>query len=240
MSAHFSPGIENVFTILKAKSDGRSSFPHGWKLQNGRIGSTEPVRDWFIRCVDVHLGGDHGPCQVADRLAVFAVVYWRDQTLAYVNCQALVTIGGTLEDYYLDPSVEAQYFRLDYDLDALGEMFREPSPHVHIRPDGEPRFQMTPARNALMDFFDFIYRNYFHAEWLDWAEAQWRREAASRQLDVDAFERVREAFAGSRYGELKRWSEPLGFMKRAWRRQKDALWPYALPADEVALLSYEP
>ncbi len=177
---------------------------------------------------------------VADRLAVFAIVHWRGDTLAYVNCQALVTIGGTLEDYYLDPSVEAQYLRLDYDLGALGAMFREPSPHVHIRPDGEPRFPMTQTSNVIMDFFDFIYRNYFHAEWLDWAESLWRREATFRGLDVDAFDRVKDAFDRSRSDELKRWSEPLAYMKRAWRGKKDELWPYMLSADEVALLSYEP
>jgi len=240
MSAYFSDGVENVFTMLKARGDGRSSFPRSWQLEHGRIGPTEPVHEWFVRCVDDHLDGDHGRCQVADRLAVFAIVHWRGEMLAYVNCQALVTIGGTLEDYYLDPSVEAQYLRLDYDLGALGAMFREPSPHIHVRPDGEPRFPMTRTSNVIMDFFDFIYRNYFHAEWLDWAESLWRREATFRRLDVAAFDRVKDAFDRSRYDELKRWREPLAYMKRAWRGKKDELWPYMLPADEVALLSYEP
>jgi len=81
---------------------------------------------------------------------------------------------------------------------------------------------------------------YFHAEWLDWAETPWRREATFRRLDVAAFDRVRDAFDRSRYDELKRWSEPLAYMKRAWRGKKDELWPYMLPADEVELLSYEP
>lgn len=240
MSAYFSDGVENVFTLLKAKGEGQSSFPRNWRLEHGRIGAVESVHRWFVRCVDDHLGGDHGRCQVADRLAVFAIVRWRKEMLAYVNCQALVTIGGTLEDYYLDPYVEAQYLRLDYDLGALGAMFREPSPHVHIRPDGEPRFPITQTPNVIMDFFDFIYRNYFHVEWLDWAEALWQKVAVERGLDVATFDRVRDAFDRSRYDELKRWCEPLGYMKQAWRSKKDELWPYTLPADEVKLLSYEP
>lgn len=240
MSAYFSAGVENVCTVLKAKSGGRSSFPRSWELDHGHISTTEPVHNWFVRCIDDHLDGNVGRCQVADRLAVFVVVDWQGVTISYVNCQALVTIGGTLEDYYLDSSVETQYMRLDYDLRALGAMFREPSPHVHIRPDGEPRFPMKPTSNVIIDFFDFIYRNYFHTEWLDWAETLWRKEAKLRELDVDAFDRVRDAFDRSRYDELKRWSKSLGYMKRAWRAKKDELWPYMLSADEVELLSYEP
>ncbi|WP_437671982.1 hypothetical protein [Sorangium sp. So ce131] len=240
MSAYFSAGVENVCTVLKAKGENRSSFPRSWQLEHGRIGATESVHKWFVRCVNDHLGGDLGHCQVADRLAVFVVVHWRNDVIAYLNFQALVTVGGTLEDYYLDSSTEAQYLRLDYDMSALGAMFREPLPHVHIRPDGEPRFPMMSTPNVIIDFFDFIYRNYFHSEWIEWAESLWRKEAVFRKLDVDAFDRVKEAFDRSQYDELKRWSKPLGYMKRAWRGKKDELWPYLLPADELALLSYEP
>jgi hypothetical protein len=57
---------------------------------------------------------------------------------------------------------------------------------------------------------------------------------------VDAFDRVRDAFDRNHYEELDRWRESLGFMKLAWRRKKDELWPYTLPEDEARLLSYEP
>ena len=241
MNNAFSDGVDNVLRQLRygARSES-SSFPPRWSVAQGRIGAGETIHDWFVRCVDQCLGGNIGPCTVAENIAIFAVLRWHKKTIFYLNCQALVTLDCSLDEFYCDGAKKAQYLRLDYDLDALGAMFREPSPHVHVLPDGEPRFPFSGSSNAVIDFLDFIYRNYQFEDWFIWAETVWKAEAARRKLDDAALDQVKRAFNDSNYESLKACEKELGSMKKAWRKAKDELWPYPLSMEELSILSYEP
>lgn len=241
MATPISAGLDNVLILLRQRRGDRSSFPRGFTLEGGRVGKSESIGMWFKRCVDELLGGDVGRCKVEDHLALFAVVHWRDkQTMSHVSCQAVIVQQGIVDHLYRDPGLRAQYLRLDYDLTALGAMFREPTPHVHVHPDGEPRFGLPTSRNVLMDFLDFVYRNYCYETWLRWATSVWEREARLRGRDPAIIEQVQRAFDTANCAALGRFSADLDRMKRAWRAERDALWPHVVPDRETSLLCYEP
>ncbi len=240
MTIHLSSGLENVLTLLRPRGQKRTTFPGGIGLAQTRIGATERVGDWLARCVDHHLGGNPGRCRVEEHVAIFAVIHWHSGVMRYLNCQVVVALEGTIDDLYCDPGLRAQYLRLDYDLQALGSMFREPAPHIHVHPDGEPRFALATTQNVLMDFFDFVYRNYCYDQWLRWATDVWERDARRQNLDLAALNRVHDAFDSGSCEALEKVRKELDAMKRAWRRERDALWPHVVPARETSLLCYEP
>ena len=244
MPPAFSPAVQNALEILKStRRKNWGGFPRGWDAGKGRISTTESLHDWFKRCVDRGLGGQIEDCTIEDNLAVFVVVHWRHQLVSYINFQALVTIDASLVDFYLDDkqAIRAHYLRLDYDLNSLGEMFREPAPHIHVRPDGEPRHSFVPGQYAVVDFFDFLYRNYCYQQWLTWADTVWRMEAGIRGLNADILERVQDSFKAGNYEAVKQNDHTLKFMKTAWRTARNKLSEgFEISTRELEVLSYEP
>jgi hypothetical protein len=90
-----------------------------------------------------------------------------DDRIEYANLQALLA-EVSIADFANGAGTEPhRYLRADHDTSALGPLLKEPLPHLHVEPDGEPRFplQLTAATDLVGWFLDFVYRNYFYDHW---------------------------------------------------------------------------
>jgi len=244
----FSPGSENLLRFLHpwGVQRGQSVFPRDWDVREGGIGNAESVAEWFRRNVDGQLGGDVGACSVEENLAAFASLRWEgDTVLTSVNFQAVIVLDRDLDDFYVNGSSDFQYLRLDYDRSSLGPIFGEPLPHVHTKARGAPRFALDSmsSGNVVMDFLDFVYRNYFHRPyWLNWARRVWRDSAAELKIADDPLPAIESAFADSRLDVLLQgdFPERIRRMKQAWTASKDRHFPLFIDVAEARLLSYAP
>jgi hypothetical protein len=169
-------------------------------------------------------------------------VRWVEETkLTYVSAQAIIVRNKTLNSYYASGSNEVQYLRLDYHGARIGPMFKEHWPHIHVYEDGEPRFpcDQSSSGNIVIDFFDFIYRNYYHSKWLDWAELVWDDQAANLGISPNPFPAIQQAFDAHQIPSLLGKYRPyIELMKRAWRENNDALLPLFIDNEKCRLLSY--
>jgi hypothetical protein len=75
---------------------------------------------------------------------------------------------------------------------------------------------------------------------LRWATLVWEREARRRNLDRTRLRLVESAFETGSCAALQPLRRELDAMKRAWRRDRDELWPHVVPEQETSLLCYEP
>lgn len=239
------PAVENVLQALHPRTrSGEASFPPGLKTGGARFSSSHPsVGIWFREVVDAHVPD----CQVRkwsleDNIFVFAHVRWKDgMDLEYANLQAVVVDGGDTEDLYLRAGEDepvAQYLRVDFDLARLGPVLKEPQPHCHAQPRGEPRFSLPTDGNLIVAFLDFLYRNYRHDIWLDWAREVWARHTPPS--DEDPLESIVTAFQTGK-AELLRshFARPLRRWKRLLR-EESARYPLRVHRDWLELLLYAP
>ncbi len=199
MAIPFSAGVANVLREIQPYGQDRGSrhFPRKWDPQAGKQGGNETLHAWYRRCVDDYLGGYPGRSAIEENFAAFVSTRWVDESkLIYVSLQAIIVRNKNLKSYYENDSNQVQYFRLDYFASRVGEMFKEHQPHVHIAEDGAPWFPVDPTStgNIIVDFFDFIYRNYYHDRWLDWAREVWARHAKQLAIAEDPFPAIVEAF----------------------------------------------
>jgi hypothetical protein len=248
MGDHLSQGVENLLHVLSpwGRPEGESVFPAGLKADVPRAKDEDSARTWFVRVVDTVLEGNVQSCAVEPQLGLFASLRWREgDQLQFVRMHALVC-EGTLEELYWDEAetLAAYYLRLDYDLSALGGLFSHPQPHVHVTPwKFALRFpaDMAETGNVVMDFLDFIYRNFFHDRWMDWARATWAHEA-DRRVMQNLFEPISEAFRASKPGVLSQpaYAESLRMMKRTLRERRDSLFSLRVPLELSRLLSLNP
>ncbi len=210
----FTDGSKNLLLLLG--SGGR--FPPTWQVSDGRIGPSETLHAWFKRIVDQHLNRQPEACQVEDNLAFFCVVARKGAQVTYINAQALVTLDGPLEEFYRGHAgVSAQYFRLDFDPTCLGPLYKEPLPHVHTIPAGEPRMYLGGLGHdgVLVEFLDLLYRNYFYDAWAEWAERVWSKYRKPRSMP-DNLPAIREAFASGQHAILRQdYRNDLMHLKRA-------------------------
>jgi hypothetical protein len=202
--------------------------------------------------VDEPLGRDTQACTIEDNLAFFLQFAWDDnRRFTYVACQALAVIGGTIEDVYLEsPDAQVRYVRLEYDANPLmtGSLFSHPVAHVHAQPSEAPRFALEIGDDCfiLIDFLDFLYRNFCHAAWSRWADSIWRKAApdADSAAHFGAIHRFlleedgpgKRARVADMLALCKQW---LPQIKRNLRAEK-AEMPMNLAVDRerLALLSY--
>jgi hypothetical protein len=255
MGSYLSPGVENLVHVLNpwGRPEGQASFPAGLGVQVPRAKGHETVQQWFVRAVDTALEGRPDACSIAvgdnRQMGLLGSIHWHNGSeLSFARLHAIVC-EGMLDDLYLDEtsSVPAYYLRLDYDLEALGELFSHPHPHVHSAP--WPKFalrfppDMAETGNVVMDFVDFLYRNFFHATWMEWARSTWESEAvrlAGRSaVEEDLFSLISEAFRASQPQMLRQqpYRGALTRMKRVWRESRDSLFPLRVPPDLSRLLS---
>lgn len=140
------------------------------------------------RLVDSPLQGELQACRIEENLLFLQFGLEAQRRFRHLRCQALAAIGGTLEDVYLGTAgVQTRYLRLEYEADPLmlGELFSHPVVHVHAQPEEAPRFALesvAPGDTVLLDFLDFLYRNFCHPAWSRWANAVWRRAAPTAEV----------------------------------------------------------
>lgn len=244
MIQSFSPGVDNVITCLMPwdRCVGEAFFPSEWKPGGGKFETSDTAHTWFQRCVDKDLSGNIDRCKIEENIALFAGIKWKNNTeITYANCQVLIVIGGDLDAFYCGEPLECQYLRLDFDPNCLGAIFKESIPHVHCKGNGEPRFHIDSLStgNVLIDFLDFVYRNYGHDQWVDWARNNWDMELRRMGLSDDPFEAIIEAFKSSKSDILCcKYNTHIEAMKRCWRDSKDKLYPLRVQMAMLNLLSY--
>jgi hypothetical protein len=172
----FTPGLEQLLHTIRpgARPAGRATFPYNLPEGAARRSGTEAAHEWLRRCVDTHFEGSTAAVAVEANLALFLVVRWENQQVAYANLQAL-WCELPLDKFVSSTGSAHRYLRLDYDLGALGPLLKEPQPHVHVEADGEPRFPVPTAigNDVVGWFLDFVYRNFFYEDWIFWVEALW-------------------------------------------------------------------
>lgn len=249
-----SPGAENVISCLSSwgRSEGVSSFPPEWKdagRRIKRIETEETEKEWFVDCVDNIFCGDVDRCKVEENLAVLMYLKWESKTnIAHACFHAIVVSSGDsgdsgdIKSFYSGKAGHWQYLRLDFDKNILGPIFKEPIPHIHIRPKGEPRFPLAGSStgNIVMDFLDYVYRNYFKEEWLAWARSIWNGEVSRRKIEEDPFERIKAAFdtQGQYPVLIEEHRHHLEWMKNSFRQWKDNRFKLRVKEEFRSILAY--
>lgn len=236
---YFSPGFRNlIVAIYPHKAKKEAHFPFG--CHQTRCSGQETIHEWFCRIIDTQLEGAVEKCAVETNMGVFAHLRYDEASIAYANIQVLVA-EADLETYYIDSRTRCSYFRFDYDLGCLGEIFKEPHPHIHSAPEGAPRFGPPIQHgNAVLDFFDFIYRNFHHEKWIEWARFAYDREGPFFGREEDIFEPIEAAFKANKHQELVSvYSKPLGHMKAACRSLKDKLFTGRIDLATAATIAYD-
>jgi hypothetical protein len=242
-----SDGIAQAVQVLSpgGRPAGTSCFPAGVTRDNVKARSGYTPRDWLLRCVKDVLHGDESLCLVEDNLAVFALIEWRDgERLTYANIQVL-RADATISEYCRDGGIKADYLRLDLDFGALGDIFTHPLPHVHDKPDGPPRFTFElPSSNIVVDFFDFVYRQFYHDKWVAWARQAWddhyeKTITRAEEIDSNPFNIIVEAFKAAQYEALRDRQDQVQKLKRVLQSWKDQLFPLRLDAFASDLFRYQ-
>jgi hypothetical protein len=191
-----SPGAERVITLLTPDKSPKGSrlFPKaGHHLAEMRVTNSESVHAWFRRLIGSEERIDDWAINA--NFAFFGFVDWNDRSITRCSFQALIATGGSLRQLYSDSTVEASYFRLDFDPSRPGRLFSEPQPHIHCAPEGPPRFPFFRGEDEflLVSFLEFIYVNYFYLDWLAWAEYESRRALSGEVFDsiVESYKHAR-------------------------------------------------
>jgi hypothetical protein len=161
--------------------------------------------------------------------------------LVYANIQTIVT-ASDLEDYYLDLNAQAIYLRLDFDYKTLGDPFSHPLAHIHVEGDLSPRFALEggTSGNIVVDYLEFLYRNYVPVKWLRWAEREWNRkfDATAGPGEVNHFSAIVDAFATSQFPILRDHTALLSRIKRTLQERKDELFTFHMEGADRELLEY--
>ncbi len=232
----YSEGVRTLASTLKYHTKGRRVYPRGYTVTR----ASGDVHGWFKDLVDKSLGGSPEGCAVEENLAVFAVLDGaNDCALDYANVQVLTTDGGSLVEYYKQSKVGvvANYIRLDFDLEALGPAFKEPLPHVHVQPDGSPRFHVSDPC-VVAEFFDFVYRNYQYDKWIIWANEVWEdalRASGRDPTKTNILPTIRAAYNASQVNTLMRAREDLLTMHGAWRKARKEMFPFNVRTEHLPL-----
>ena len=248
MSTAFTESLHHVLLNLRQRGggpkQGHGTFPAEIAGKDIRVGDNEPPEQWFRRLVGDYLGGDLWRCQIEDNLALFLQLTWGDGRILEARVQAFAVVGGrTLAEVYGCVSRFTRYLRYDYDEDEWGDLYSHPFPHVHPQPDDAPRFPFKASESclSLIEFFEFLYLNFNHRSWLEWATTVAKERATLieelisliRSDDLPESKRkVIRKFATARKNEL---SQVLGSLRKAKREM-----PFALECDlgELELLNY--
>jgi hypothetical protein len=169
----FTRAVEQLVHIVRGTGRaGRVAFPPLLTRGSARRKADEAAHAWLRHCAEAFGGVER--VALEENLAIFMVVHLHGTEITYANLQALWSempvakfVEGTGAEMH-------RYLRLDYDLEALGPLLKEPMPHVHVEADGEPRFPVpAPDCDIVGWFFDFVYRNFFYDHWIVWAEFAW-------------------------------------------------------------------
>lgn len=238
----FSAGVDNVLLRVRPHGQPTTAFPYGLHATDTRRANAETLHQWFDRLVDKYSAGDPRLVAVEENIAIFANFAWRKDRLVYASMPTLIVIDATLEDFYLDPDRPAVYLRLDLNYDTLGDPFSHPLAHVHVADESHPRFALDggTSDNVIVDYLEFLYRNYVSDKWLGWARRQWLAtgHAASADPEDDPFERIVQAFTDAQFGVLEAQAPVIGQIKKTLREAKDSLFAAHMNGADREILEY--
>lgn len=235
---YYTTGFRNFLMALMPCGRTEVIFPTG--SRDSRISAQDGIHTWFCRLVDNALDGAIERCAVEENMGVVAGVRYRDDLIEHI-CLQLVVAEADLETFYLAPETHCSYFRLDYDLGCLGPLFKEAVPHIHCFPEGAPRFSCaTPGGNVIVDFFDFIYRNFYHDKWVEWARCAYQNSNHGVGANRDIFSPIEQAFKASQHQVLvSRYDNHLHGIKAACRELKDRLFSARIDTKTSTLLTLD-
>lgn len=172
-------GITSVISILEAQKFTENAVypPHLNEYQHLLRGkSSESAKQFLYRILheDEWMNEIYSQ-KVSEKFLVFIEIRHKQQVVDFVNVQAFITEEIDLMDLAVQNWEDIKetgkvfYYRLDYDINNLGDFFKEPLPHIHIQPKGNPRVSLANVNDDLLiNFFEFIYKNHFYEEWLEW------------------------------------------------------------------------
>lgn len=229
---------EAFFRALRPQGPaGSRSFPKGATAP--RFKGQQGLLDWLTQVDDL------SKLSVDDGMLLWGSVSWdvkfaarRQETSTFPLCRASVevVIATGDEEATIEAVIEGrtpfQYLRLDYDLSALGSIFKEPAPHIHVHIDGEPRFPGCYVLGDLpiANFVDFIFRNWRHKEWANWLYESWYDRFVEKDED-DLFEEVSTAYAMSNLTVLQREDaqKAIESLRRHLHEEKRSRCPLVVP-----------
>jgi hypothetical protein len=121
--------------------------------------------------------------------------------------------------------------------DPLGEMFSHPLAHVHIGNGDTPRFalQGDGDGNVLMDFLEFVYRNFAYDKWRLWAGRKWSKTYPTR---VAEFDQIARYFAVSDFMGLRQDAKIITDIKKVLRRARQDSFDCKAQPTDLALMQY--
>jgi hypothetical protein len=173
---------------------------------------------------------------------VFAKFHWLKDRLRFASVPMLIA-ECDLEQLYLDDKADAVYIRLDLNYETLGEPFSHPLAHIPVRDERHPRFSLDggTSGNVIVDFLEFVYRNYLPADWLAWARRQWLAKnlvGPAEEEDEDPFGWLVRAFHGHQIDVLRSNAPLIANMKRALRELKDSRFGEHMDGTDREVLEY--
>ncbi|HXY36543.1 MAG TPA: hypothetical protein VEI07_20065 [Planctomycetaceae bacterium] len=241
-SQSFSESLDELLEIIRPHGRSITVFPWGLSPVEARREGGEGLHAWFARVVDRFAYGEPTLCAIEPKIAVFAALFWRADVLVGANISGLVTSVG-VEDFYLGKSdPEAVCLRLDLDYQALGKPFSHPLPHIHMDANLSPRFALDAgdSGNVVLNYFDFLYRNFEPSQWRRWAERQWNQfySRTGRSPEEDPFPLLMTAFEENQFAVLRQHERDLTALKKVLQDSKDEYFGYPMAVEDRRLLAY--
>jgi hypothetical protein len=234
-----SPGVELFLEQIRPHGRKETAYPYELNATATRREHNETVHQWFVRLVDTYCQKDPSVVAIEDNIAVFASLKWDKDALYYASIPTLIT-ESSVEEFYLYGKAQVAYLRLDLNLDTLGDPFSHPLPHIHLIDDLHPRFALDGrSGNVLVDYLEFLYRNFQSGKWVDWARHHWRTERGFPQdNEIDPFELVLNAFTDAQISILRENAPVILQINRTLRRVKDSFFSAHMEPTDRELLAY--
>lgn len=214
------PRVQAALWALSPRklADGMRCFPEACAGPNKvRMSATETAKSGLLKvCAALE---NPESSFLHERIALFGYASWNRQCLVSLGLQAFCLMEGSLESAYsnsdsLEES-DCHYFRLDLHTNAMGLLFKETFPHLHVNPKLEPRIPYVGKTDETLipDFISFLFRNYAYEDWYNWLEGLWAKKMGDLVLD-DPLPAVYNAFRDSNLVLLlNQLSEPVGKIK---------------------------
>jgi hypothetical protein len=236
--ASFSAGTDRLLECVRPYGRPETAFPEGLDVADTRRVSGESLREWFVRLVDKYCGGDPRQVGIEENIAILAKLKWEEGRLIYASVPVLVA-DRTLDEYCIEDRVGAVFFRLDLNYETLGEAFSHPLVHIHMEEEGSPRFSLDGGTNGnvVMDFLEFVYRNYQPKKWIEWARGTWLRKRGDEARSVQ-FDRIVKAFREAQFNVLRDEAHAISQIKRVLRGAKDSLFKDHMNGADREILEY--
>lgn len=238
----FSIGVDRLLQCIRPYGRAESSYPPELGDAPSRRKSDECLHQWFVRLTDQFCDGNPKLAALENNLAVFVRLGWKGKRqLIFANIQTIYTTCD-LDNYYLGEEAEAMYLRLDFDYQTLGDPFSHPLAHIHLEGDLSPRFALDGGNsgNIIVDYLEFLYRNYVPGKWLHWVQRVWADDFVSPAGEeaIDPLPIIVSAFKSSQFHILREHATQLNRIKHALRKRKDELFDLQMEGPDRVILEY--